>query len=178
MDQRTGCSTLARMGGHAQPRWPLGDVQGRGGRSRGRHPSAAQVDGRDPRHSSLFRGDCKLIRRDRCGRAVETRGVSFDPVHPEPTPERMRKDVHEFIRLLEAVGLTVEATPGHRVLRGPPRKANRCHSHCRSRPTRSAGVELRSSSRASSASACSGRPDTTAAHPGGRIPRCAESTGA
>jgi hypothetical protein len=124
MDQRTGCSTPARMGGHAQPRWPLGDVQGRGGRSRGRHPSAAQVDGRDPRHSSLFRGDCKLIRRN--------------PVHPEPTPERMRKDVHEFIRLLEAVGLTVEATPGHhRVLRdgGPPRKANGCHSHCRSRPT-------------------------------------------
>jgi hypothetical protein len=39
----------------------------------------------------------------------------------------MRKDVREFIRRLEAVGLTVEATPGHyRVLRDgkPLRKAN------------------------------------------------------
>ena len=40
---------------------------------------------------------------------------------------RVRKDVREFIRRLEATGLTVEATPGHyRVLRGgePLRKAN------------------------------------------------------
>jgi hypothetical protein len=39
----------------------------------------------------------------------------------------MRKDVREFIRRLEAVGLTVESTPGHyRVLRDgkPLRKAN------------------------------------------------------
>jgi hypothetical protein len=39
----------------------------------------------------------------------------------------MRKDVREFIRRLEAVGLTVESTPGHyRVLRdaNPLRKAN------------------------------------------------------
>ena len=39
----------------------------------------------------------------------------------------MRKDVREFIRCLEAVGLTVESTPGHyRVLRDgkPLRKAN------------------------------------------------------
>ena len=39
----------------------------------------------------------------------------------------MRKDVREFIRRLEAAGLTVEATPGHyRVLRDgkPLRKAN------------------------------------------------------
>jgi hypothetical protein len=39
----------------------------------------------------------------------------------------MRKDVREFIRRLEAVGLTVESTPGHyRVLREgkPLRKAN------------------------------------------------------
>jgi hypothetical protein len=39
----------------------------------------------------------------------------------------MRKDVREFIRRLEAVGLTVEPTPGHyRVLREgkPLRKAN------------------------------------------------------
>jgi hypothetical protein len=39
----------------------------------------------------------------------------------------VRKDVREFIRRLEAVGLTVEPTPGHyRVLRGgePLRKAN------------------------------------------------------
>jgi hypothetical protein len=38
-----------------------------------------------------------------------------------------RKDVREFIRRLEAVGLTVESTPGHyRVLRDgkPLRKAN------------------------------------------------------
>ena len=40
---------------------------------------------------------------------------------------KMRKDVREFIRRLEAVGLTVESTPGHyRVLRDgkPLRKAN------------------------------------------------------
>ena len=40
---------------------------------------------------------------------------------------QMRKDVREFIRRLEAVGLTVESTPGHyRVLRDgkPLRKAN------------------------------------------------------
>ena len=39
----------------------------------------------------------------------------------------MRKDVREFIRRLEAVGLTVEPTPGHyRVLRDgkPLRRAN------------------------------------------------------
>lgn len=39
----------------------------------------------------------------------------------------MRKDVREFIRRLEAVGLTVESTPGHyRVMRNgkPLRKAN------------------------------------------------------
>ena len=39
----------------------------------------------------------------------------------------MRKDVREFIRRLEAVGLTVESTPGHyRVLRQgkPLRKQN------------------------------------------------------
>ncbi len=42
-------------------------------------------------------------------------------------PFEMRKDVREFIRRLEAVGLTVESTPGHyRVLRDgkPLRKAN------------------------------------------------------
>lgn len=40
---------------------------------------------------------------------------------------KMRKDVREFIRRLEAVGLTVESTPGHyRVLCDgkPLRKAN------------------------------------------------------
>jgi hypothetical protein len=40
---------------------------------------------------------------------------------------RVRKDVREFIRRLEAVGLTVEATPGHyHVYRdgAPLRKAN------------------------------------------------------
>ena len=39
----------------------------------------------------------------------------------------MRKDVREFIRRLETVGLTVESTPGHyRVLRDgkPLRRAN------------------------------------------------------
>jgi biotin operon repressor len=43
------------------------------------------------------------------------------------TAGTMRKDVREFIRRLEAVGLTVESTPGHyRVLRDgkPLRKAN------------------------------------------------------
>ena len=43
------------------------------------------------------------------------------------TRGEMRKDVREFIRRLEAEGLTVESTPGHyRVLRDgkPLRKAN------------------------------------------------------
>ena len=43
------------------------------------------------------------------------------------TRDDMRKDVREFIRRLEAAGLTVESTPGHyRVLRDgkPLRKAN------------------------------------------------------
>jgi hypothetical protein len=45
----------------------------------------------------------------------------------ESRRSQVRKDVREFIRRLEAVGLTVEATPGHyRVLRDgkPLRKAN------------------------------------------------------
>ena len=46
---------------------------------------------------------------------------------PAIRPTQVRKDVREFIRRLEAVGLTVEATPGHyRVLRDgkPLRRAN------------------------------------------------------
>jgi hypothetical protein len=73
----------------------------------------------------------------------------------------MRKDVREFIRRLEAAGLTVEPTPGHyRLLREgkPLRKANGMPSRSRSRPTRSAGAERRSSNCASSASACSTGP--------------------
>lgn len=52
------------------------------------------------------------------------------PVADHPAGEgrvRMRKDVREFIRKLEAAGLTVEPTPGHyRVLRDgrPLRKVN------------------------------------------------------
>jgi hypothetical protein len=49
------------------------------------------------------------------------------PTTAEPDRELMRKDVREFIRRLEAAGLTVESTPAHyRVLRGgkPLRKAN------------------------------------------------------
>jgi hypothetical protein len=45
----------------------------------------------------------------------------------DPRGAGMRKDVREFIRRLEAAGLTVESTPGHyRVLRNgkPLRKAN------------------------------------------------------
>jgi hypothetical protein len=51
--------------------------------------------------------------------AIETTGF--------PGRVQMRKDVREFIRRLEAVGLTVESTPGHyRVMREgkPLRKAN------------------------------------------------------
>jgi hypothetical protein len=61
---------------------------------------------------------------------------------------KMRKDAREFIRRLEAAGLTVESTPGHyQVLRDgrPLRKATGCRSRCRSLPTRSAGGERRSS---------------------------------
>jgi hypothetical protein len=57
---------------------------------------------------------------------VLSRQALFGPSAELPR-ERMRKDVREFIRRLEAVGLTVEPTPGHyRVLRDgkPLRKAN------------------------------------------------------
>ncbi len=73
---------------------------------------------------------------------------------PDSAPE-MRKDVRQFIRRLEAAGLTVEPTPGHyRVLRDdkPLRKANGMPSCSRSPPTRSAGGGRRSSNCASSAS--------------------------
>ena len=58
---------------------------------------------------------------------AETRSLMVGREHVlRPRPE-MRKDVREFIRRLEAVGLTVESTPGHyRVLREgkPLRKRN------------------------------------------------------
>src|SRR5207302_4556116 len=95
--------------------------------NRGCHPGIAQVHRRDPRHTCLLRRDPELIRRGRCSRAGETCGLPFDPVNAEPPRERMRKDVREFIRRLEAAGLTVEPTPGHyRVLRDgkPLRRAN------------------------------------------------------
>jgi hypothetical protein len=76
--------------------------------------------------------------RHRERRAAGGIGVRRSP-RPEVVPEagkltssgttgpEMRKDVREFIRRLEAVGLTVESTPGHyRVLREgkPLRRAN------------------------------------------------------
>jgi hypothetical protein len=75
----------------------------------------------------------------------------------------MRKDVREFIRRLEAVGLTIEPTPGHyRVQRDgkPLRKANGMPFTLPFSPdtTQSAGAELRSPNCASSASACSTGP--------------------
>jgi hypothetical protein len=79
----------------------------------------------------------------------------------------MRKDVREFIRRLEAVGVTVESTPGHyRVLREgkPLRKANGMPFTLPFRPTRSAGAERRSSSCASSASTCSTSARNAEAH--------------
>lgn len=57
-------------------------------------------------------------------------GCNLDHVRIDasiPCRWAMRKDVREFIRRLEAVGLTIEATPGHyHVLRDgkPLRKAN------------------------------------------------------
>jgi hypothetical protein len=53
--------------------------------------------------------------------------VDVGPRARRRTRDLMRKDVREFIRRLEAAGLTVEATPGHyRVLRDgkPLRKQN------------------------------------------------------
>jgi hypothetical protein len=59
-----------------------------------------------------------------------------DPVDAEPPRERMRKDVREFIRRLEAVGLTVEPTPGHyRVLRDGWHRPLARDRKCRSPPT-------------------------------------------
>jgi hypothetical protein len=89
----------------------------------------------------------------------------------QPPGDRMKTDVREFIRRLEAVGLTVEPTPGHyRVLRGgnPSGKRTGCRSRCPARPTRSAGGGPRSWNCASSASASS---DGSVTRPGsGRTP--------
>jgi hypothetical protein len=66
--------------------------------------------------------------------------------------------VREFIRRLEAVGLTVESTPGHyRVLREgkPLRKQNGMPFTLPFSPDTTAGAERRSSSSASSASSYS-----------------------
>jgi hypothetical protein len=55
------------------------------------------------------------------------RGRSWQAGLRSTSGPEMRKDVREFSRRLEAVGLTVESTPGHyRVLRDgePLRKAN------------------------------------------------------
>jgi hypothetical protein len=60
------------------------------------------------------------------GRSRRPNGPRYAQSSPRER-ERMRKDVREFIRRLEAAGLTVESTPGHyRVLRDgkPLRKAN------------------------------------------------------
>ena len=70
----------------------------------------------------------------------------------------MRKDVREFIRRLEAVGLTVESTPGHyRVLRDgkPLRKANGVPFMLPFSPTRPGGGAPRLSSSGNSASTSS-----------------------
>jgi biotin operon repressor len=59
----------------------------------------------------------------------------------------MRKDVREFIRRLEAAGLTVESTPGHyHVLRDskPLRKQNEMPFMLSSPPTPSAGARQHS----------------------------------
>ena len=84
----------------------------------------------------------------------------------------MRKDVREFIRRLEAVGLTVESTPGTTTsCATASRSAKRmgCRLRCRSLLTRSAGAEPRSSNYASSVSTCSsaGRRDAEARRPFG-----------
>jgi hypothetical protein len=61
----------------------------------------------------------------------------------------MRKDVREFIRRLEAAGLTIESTASR------SGKPTGCPSCCRSPPTRPGGAEPRSSTYASSASTSS-----------------------
>jgi hypothetical protein len=72
---------------------------------------------------------CQGANCSRCGSLDENHGgdVDVDPGARSRTRDWMRKDVREFIRRLEAAGLTVEATPGHyRVLRDgkPLRKEN------------------------------------------------------
>jgi hypothetical protein len=67
--------------------------------------------------ADLSKAQSKSLPASRCWQADLLRTA-----HP-----KMRKDVREFIRRLEAVGLTVESTPGHyRVLRDgkPLRKQN------------------------------------------------------
>jgi hypothetical protein len=71
----------------------------------------------------------------------------------------MRKDVRDFIRRLEGVGLSVEPTPGHyTVLRDgkPLRKENGMPLKLPFRRARRAGGDRRSSSCANSASRSDG----------------------
>src|SRR6266542_1408683 len=59
--------------------------------------------------------------------AIGELSPTHDQCHPFSRYTPMRKDVREFIRRLEAAGLTVESRPGHyHVLRDgkPLRKAN------------------------------------------------------
>jgi hypothetical protein len=96
----------------------------------------------------------------------------------------MRKDVREFIRRLEAEGLTVESTPGHyRVLRNgkPLRKANGMpftlpFSPDTTRWRRSAIVELRKLGIDLYASAMRQSGPRRPRKSAGTQPRCASAT--
>src|SRR4029453_1052832 len=102
------------------------------GRRARRGPRAPQVHDRDPCHPAVLRRQPRLARRRRRRRTRPPPRLAPPPCRGRgPTllvriiaalqweGHEMRKDVREFIRRLESVGLTVEPTPGHyRVLPG------------------------------------------------------------
>lgn len=96
------------------------------------------------RHRSPTEGRYRAIGRELW--TVDTREIGLAIIHT------MRKDVRQFIRRLEAQGLTVEPTTGHyHVYRDgrPLASQTGCPSRCRSRRTRLAGAAPRSSTCAS-----------------------------
>ena len=103
------------------------------GRNRAGTASAMSLCGRvnktvivDSR-ASTERGICGLSRFPFGGRPAAAVVARLEADRLPDAAAKMRKDVREFIRRLEAAGLTVESTPGHyRVLREgkPLRKQN------------------------------------------------------
>jgi hypothetical protein len=101
-DREAGVRLHEMAGGQGSPSDAVESSRSHLSRESGR----AIIDGYPPARGVL------AVRRDQTSR-TEAGKLSRPGSRPE-----MRKEVREFIRRLEAVGLTVESTPGHyRILR-------------------------------------------------------------